>query len=271
MRLGEMTWTEVREAIEAGATAVVPIGSIEEHGPHSPMGDYIVTDEIAARSTDLSGDVMVPMMPFGYSEYFRNYPGTITLREATLDAVLTDTLTCLLDQGFPRVVIFNGHNGNTGIVELVTRRFRRTRGVVIPSLAPLGLIQEPELIERVYGARVNLGHGGEPLGSLMMYLRPGRVQMERAGAWGRREVFGCPTEGLGAIRVGKLRVAVPLDMEDITPPTGSLSDPLLASAECGKQLLEYAVDACAEFLRWFRGVDPHLGTGKRAARAGDAD
>lgn len=270
VRLGEMAWTEVQEAIASGVTAVVPIGSIEEHGPHSPMGDYIVTDEIAARATDVTGDVMAPMMPFGYSEYFRNYPGTITLRESTLDAVLTDTLTCLLDHGFQRVAIFNGHAGNTGIVELVTRRLRRKRGVVVPSIAPLSLIQAPDVIERVYGARVQLGHGGEPMGSLLMHLRPGRVQMERVGEWGRREVFGCPTDGLGAIRVGDVRVAVPLDMEDITPPTGSLSDPSLASAEHGRLLLEYAVEVCAGFLRWFRGVDPHLGTGRRAASASDA-
>lgn len=270
MRLGEMAWTEVKEAIAAGATAVVPIGSIEEHGPHAPMGDYIVTDEIAGRAASLAGDVAAPMMPFGYSEYFRNFPGTITLRESTLDAVLTDTLTCLLDHGFPRVVVFNGHAGNSGIVELVTRRFRRTRGIVIPSIAPLGLFQAPGLIERIYGAQVQLGHGGEPMGSLMMYLRPGRVRMERAGAWGRREVFGCPTDGLGAIRVGDLRVAVPLDMEDVTPPTGSLSDPSLASAERGRQLLEFAVEACATFLRWFRGVDPYLGTARPAAGTSDA-
>ncbi len=267
MRLGEMTWTEAREAIAAGATAVVPIGSIEEHGPHCPMGDYIVTDEIAARAADLTGDVVAPMMPFGYSEYFRNFPGTITLRESTLDAVLTDTLTCLLDHGFARVAIFNGHNGNTGIVELIIRRFRRTRGVMIPSVAPLGLMQAPDVIERVYGTKVQLGHGGEPMGSIMMYLRPDRVQMSRAGEWGRRDVLGCPVEGLGTLRVGAVRVAVALDMEDVTPPTGSMSDPSLASADRGRQLVDYAVGACAGFLRWFRGVDPHFGTGRR--RAGD--
>jgi creatinine amidohydrolase len=128
-------------------------------------------------------------------------------------------------------------------------------------------MQAREVIERVYGANVQLGHGGEPMGSIMMHLRPGRVQMSRAGEWGRRDVFGCPTEGLGTLRVGTVRVAVPLDMEDVTPPTGSLSDPSLASADRGRQLVEHAVDACVTFLRWFRGVDPHLGTGTRMAGA----
>lgn len=269
MRLGEMTWIEVREAIAARVTAVVPLGSIEEHGPHSPMGDYIIIDEIAARAADLTGDVVAPIVPYGYSEYFRNYPGTITLRESTLDALLTDTVECLLRHGFPRLAIVNGHAGNTGIVELVTRRFRRTRGLVIPSIAPFQLLQSPEVVERVYGAKVELGHGGEPVGSLMMHLRPGRVQLHRAGAWGRREVFGCPTEGLGAIRVEGMRIAVPLDMEDVAPPeTGSLSDPRLGTPERGRALFEHAVESCATFLRWFRGVDPYLGGEGASAETG---
>ena len=267
MLLGEMTWTQVREAIEAGVTAVVPLGSIEEHGPHSPMGDYIVSEEIAARAAEVTGDVVVPMMPFGYSEYFRNFPGTITLRDSTLDAILTDELECLRGHGFRRIAIFNGHSGNNSIVELVTRRFRRQYGILIPSLSPFAPTMAPEVVEKVYGGKVTLGHGGEPMGSLMMYLRPGKVHLERAGEWGRLDVFGVPTEGLGTIRVGNLRVAVPLDMEDIAPPTGSLSDPTLASAERGRQLFEAALAACITFLKWFRGVDPCLGTGRPVAAA----
>jgi hypothetical protein len=152
MRLGEMTWTEIREAIASRVTAVVPLGSIEEHGPHIPTGDYIVIDEIAARAAEATGDVVAPITPFGYSEYFRNFPGTITLRPTTLGALLTDVLDCLLRHGFPRVAIFNGHAGNTGIVELVTRRFRRTRGLVIPSIAPFQLVQAPEIVERATAA-----------------------------------------------------------------------------------------------------------------------
>lgn len=266
MRLGEMPWTEVQEVIARGVTAVVALGSIEEHGPHCPGGDYLIIDEIAARAAEITGDVVAPTLPFGYSEYFRNYPGTVTLRSETLAAVLTDTIESLRLHKFTRIAIINGHAGNTGTVELVARRYRRSHGVVIPSIAPFQIIQAPEVIEKVYGGKVDLGHGGEPVGSLMMYLRPERVQLHRAGAFGRRTVFGCPTEGLGAIRVDGVRVAVPLDMEDVTPPTGSLSDPTLGSAERGRQLLEHAVSACAAFLKWFRTVDPYLGAGAAPTR-----
>jgi len=68
-----------------------------------------------------------------------------------------------------------------------------------------------------------------------------------------------PTEGLGIINVNGVRASVPLDMTDVTPETGSLSDPALATAERGQRFLDYAVGQCVEFMRWFRGVDTKLG------------
>ncbi len=258
MRLGEMSWTHAEEAIKGGAAAIIPLGSIEEHGPHAPMGDYMAIHEIAGRTGETTGDLVVPTLPFGYSEYFRHYPGTITLRHETLAAVVEDIVDCLWRFGLHRIVIFNGHAGNAPILELLTRRIRRTRGVLIPTVSPLQVMQNPALIKDLYGAGTPLGHGGEPMGSLMMVLAPGKVRMERAGEFGRKLVLGMPSDGLGAILFKGVRVALPLDMREVTPPTGSLSDPRTASAEHGRALLDYAVNFCVEFMRWFRSVDPRV-------------
>lgn len=258
MRLGEMTWTEAQEAIAAGVSAIIPLGSIEEHGPHAPMGDFMAIHEIAGRTGEATGDLVVPTLPFGYSEYFRHYPGTITLRHETLAAVVEDIVDCLLRQGLRRIVIFNGHAGNAPILELLTRRIRRTRGLLIPSVSPLQVMQSPALIKDLYAEGTPLGHGGEPMGSLMMVLAPGKVRMERAGEFGRKPVLGMPTDGLGAILFKGVRVAMPLDMREVTPPTGSLSDPTKASEARGRAMLDYAVNFCVEFMRWFRTADPKV-------------
>jgi creatinine amidohydrolase len=258
MRIGEMSWTAVRESIRGGAAAIVPLGSIEEHGPHSPMGDYMVIHEIAGRVGEATGDLVVPTMPFGYSEYFRHYHGTITLRPETLTAVVEDTVDCLVRHGLRHIVLFNGHAGNMPILEVLTRRIRRTLGLLIPTLSPLQIMQAPPLIKELYGDGSHLGHGGEPMGSLMLVLAPDKVRMDQAGAFGRKQVLGMPTDGLGAITFNGVRVALPLDMQDVTPETGSLSDPRTASAEKGRALLDYAVTFCTEFMRWFRTTDPRV-------------
>ncbi|MBI4277716.1 MAG: creatininase family protein [Armatimonadetes bacterium] len=258
MRLGDMSFREVEEVVARGVSAILPLGSIEEHGPHAPMGDYAIIDGIAGRTAEHTGDVVAPTIPFGYSEYFRNYAGTITVRPSTLDALMQDAVDCLLSAGFRRIVIFNGHNGNTPIVELFTRRVRRERGLVIPSLAPLQVIQNPDFVKEVYGGPVSLGHGGEPVGSIMMHLKPGTVKLQRAEDFGKREVYGLPMDGLSALRFKGVRVAFPLDMEDVTPPSGSQSDPRLASAERGEKFITYAVKFCTDFMQWFRTVDPWM-------------
>jgi creatinine amidohydrolase len=258
MRIGEMSWMEVQEAIGRGAAAIIPLGSIEEHGPHSPMGDYMAIHEIAGRTGKTTGDLVVPTMPFGFSEYFRHYAGTITLRHETLAMVVEDILDCLLRHGLRHMAIFNGHAGNMPILELLARRIRRTRGLLIPTISPLQVMQNPALIKQLYGDGMVLGHGGEPMGSLMMALAPGTVKMERAGAFGRKPVLGMPTDGLGAIVFNGVRVSLPLDMREVTPETGSLSDPTGASPEKGQAMLDYAVNFCVEFMRWFKTADPKV-------------
>lgn len=269
MHLGELSWTQAGAAFAEGASAIIPLGSIEEHGPHVPMGDYVVIDEIARRTAESTRDLIVPTMPFGYSEYFRQYPGTITLRPETLANVVDDTIDCLIQHKARRIVIFNGHAGNSPILELLTRRVRRQIGLLIPIVSPLQVIQNPALIAKVYGDGVQLGHGGEPMGSIMMALRPGSVHMDRASNFGRKQMLGMPTEGLGAIVFRQARVFLPLDMRDITPESGSLSDPSLASPERGQALLDFAVEYCAEFMRWFRTTDPWVEIDTTGTKGGD--
>src|SRR5437588_11665124 len=105
MRLGEISWTQAKTAFDQGASAIIPLGSIEEHGPHVPMGDYVVIDEIAQRAAEASGDLVVPTMPFGYSEYFRQYPGTITLRPESLTHVVHAAIECPIQPKTPRIPI----------------------------------------------------------------------------------------------------------------------------------------------------------------------
>jgi creatinine amidohydrolase len=255
MRLGEMTWKEVEETIAGGASAIIPLGSIEEHGPHAPMGDYAVVDEIAARTAQATGDLVVPTLPFGYSEYFRHYPGTITFRSETLSAAISDIVDCLVRHQVKRIVIFNGHAGNAPIIELETRRLRRQHGLLIPTLSPLQQLVAPEIARRLYDEGAELAHGGEPMGSVMLALT-GKTRPDLIATHERKRVLGLETDGLGAVKFNGVRVGLPLDMREVAAESGSLSDPGEPNAERGEALLAYASEFCIEFMRWFATVDP---------------
>jgi creatinine amidohydrolase len=245
----------VEEARDRGAAVIVPMGSTEEHGPHSPTGDYLITDAIAEAVARETGDLVAPIIPFSYSEYFRHYPGTITVQAETLRLLLRDVVGSLLDQGFRRVILFNGHNGNGPILQTLIREFRRERGILVPVVAPLGFAQSPALMRELYGDNP-IGHGGEPVGSMMTYLRPELVDVGRAEDWGTQPFLGQTTAALSGITFQGHQVMLAVNMEDVTPPSGSLSDPRLASRERGERLVSHAIEDLIAFVQWFKTVDP---------------
>jgi creatinine amidohydrolase len=114
-RLEEMTWPEVRAALDAGRTTIVAAaGSMEQHGPHLPMqtdtllGTY-VAEAVAER---LPGVFRGPTIPFGVSEHHMPFAGTITLDKQTFKEVVRQYVASLAAHGFSTIVIFPSHGGN---------------------------------------------------------------------------------------------------------------------------------------------------------------
>ena len=136
VRLQDMTWKEVEEKLKAGATVIVPFGSQEQHGPQTPMGDFMICERVAMAVAERTGAVVAPVIPISYSEYFKSYPGTITARPSTLAAVLEDYVDSLTSQGFEKLIFFNGHAGNNGLLDHLCRKLRAQYGLRIPVLAP---------------------------------------------------------------------------------------------------------------------------------------
>src|SRR5262247_700423 len=108
------------------AVAVVPVGACEQHGPHLPLGtDLLVVEHIAlAAAGILAGDpdvLVAPAIPYGYSAYHLPLGPTVSLRMSTLQAVLTDVCESLVQSGFRRIFLLNGHGGNAELVTVIAR------------------------------------------------------------------------------------------------------------------------------------------------------
>jgi creatinine amidohydrolase len=112
MRVAEMDWRMVEDWVRHDDRAVLPIGSTEQHAGLSLMVDTILAERVAVEAAEPLGVPVFPAMPFGLAPYFQSYPGSITLRVATLCAVVRDVLDSLKRGGFRRIVIVNGHGGN---------------------------------------------------------------------------------------------------------------------------------------------------------------
>jgi len=116
-----MTWTEIKEAIEKGKdTVIIVVGSIEQHGPHLPTAtDTLCGCAIAERIADRMGNVLIaPAIRPGYSEHHMHFPGTISLRPEVLIEVIKDYCRCLAQQGFRKIILLPTHGGNFPLVEI---------------------------------------------------------------------------------------------------------------------------------------------------------
>ena len=253
-RLQDMTFREFAARIPDNPVILLPLGSQEEHGPTSPMGDFMLTEALALQIAERSGAIAAATLPFGYAEYFRPIPGGIQLRAPSFLAVLRDFADNFLDHGLTRLIILNGHSGNAPLIEQVARAIRHERGIVIPSLN-LWRLQTPEVWTAAFGepAAALFGHGAQPVGSAYAHLFPDLVHPEAAEPpLHSKRFMGFETAGMAAIKFRGIEVAMPLDVTDLTDNGITGGDSARMSAEAGRVIVEHIVTTASAFVAAFR-------------------
>jgi creatinine amidohydrolase len=172
-----MTWQEVEQALQRTDMVIIPVGSIEQHGKHLPLGtDILAAMEgcmLLAQKTDV---LIAPVVLAGLSEHHMGFPGTITLSPETFEAVIMDTAHSLIRHGFRKIMIYNGHGGNSVSVKNAVQKINQTTvatAVLLNDLRPpaAGTEQDMPAID---------WHAGVGETSLMLYLTPSLVDMSRA-------------------------------------------------------------------------------------------
>ncbi len=110
------SWMDVERYLADNDRVVVTVGACEQHGYMSLLTDVLVPERIAEEVCEREGVLMTPPLPFGISPGYSAFPGTITLRPESYAAVVRDLLNNLVAHGFRRILVNNGHAGNTGVI-----------------------------------------------------------------------------------------------------------------------------------------------------------
>lgn len=148
MRLDEMTWVELDARIKAGPPILLlPTGSLEQHGPHLPLGtDTVLPLAVAARVAEEIGALVAPPLAYGYKSQPRSgggnhFPGCASLDGATYVALVRDLICDFARHGLTRIVLFDGHMENqwflTEAADLALRALR-AEGVEGTRIVKLG-------------------------------------------------------------------------------------------------------------------------------------
>ena len=109
----EMNWMQVETYLKRDDRCVLPLGSTEQHAYLSLCVDNILPEKLANDAVGTLGVPVFPVLPYGITPYFRGYPGSVNIRVQTYLSMVRDILDAVYEQGFRRILIVNGHGGNT--------------------------------------------------------------------------------------------------------------------------------------------------------------
>lgn len=118
MRISDMNWMQVEAYLQRDDRAVLPIGSTEQHSHLRLTVDAILPERLAVEAAEPLGIPVFPALPYGVTPYFREFPGTVSLKVETHLHVVRDILDSLAHSGFRRILIVNGHGGNGAAQQL---------------------------------------------------------------------------------------------------------------------------------------------------------
>jgi creatinine amidohydrolase len=267
--LPHMTRPEVEDLLTRTDMVIIPVGALEQHARHLPMGtDFISGVERAkliAQETDV---LVVPILTLGQSPYHMGFAGSITLRSETIEAVFFEAVQSLLRHGFKRFLFLNAHGGNGATVDfLVDRINQETSGIAVN----LGTAAAPFLASAPQPAAAVLDrHAGVSETSRTMYLAPDLVDMaaaetatltmpEHLERMVPDVLAGDPTvsrvflaEGLKAEETGKGTSA----REMTSTGAWSERDPHEASVEQGRAETMDFVNAAVQFIERWKELRP---------------
>ena len=139
--IGDLTFVDIKEYLTQKDLIIVPMASLEQHGPHLPLyTDTVTAVEMSRRVSELIGVLHTPPIWMGYSPQHMHEPGngrgTITMRSTTMLATMYDVARSLIHHGFSRIIFMNGHGSNVKIVDPVLRKLRYETGALISFVKP---------------------------------------------------------------------------------------------------------------------------------------
>lgn len=214
--------------IKSGKKIIIPLGSIEQHGPHLPIStDTIIAEYLANQLTKKISSYALPGIPYGVSFEHRPF-FNISISNDVLSELLSQVCISLGENGFNQIIILNGHRGNMGVLQYIPQIVERNN----PKMNVFG-INYWHLIEREFD------HGGFVETSLMLAIEPKLVQMQMAkrGYLNKKRLNSTYTTFLSNTSSFKIT------------RNGVLGDPRKATKEEGKKIISITMKNLVRTLK----------------------
>lgn len=253
----DKSWVELEEAIKLNALLILPIGTIEEHGRHLPVStDSVIVSEVARGVAEkLKGEIPILVLPTlwtGYSaKEMTRWPGTIRIRPLVLIQLIHDLLASLIEMGFKKIIVLDGHGHHRGIIEVALREIGDEYGVYPASVSPAGLSAGlySSIRKSPIGGSI---HGGEWETSLMLYFKQ-PVKREEFTA---EDIMRYHSEFIPGDNFVSGKGVFWSTWGIQKSKTGIYGDPTSASEETGRMIYEEIIEKLSQFIREYYFYEP---------------
>ncbi|MEZ5923299.1 MAG: creatininase family protein [Hyphomicrobiaceae bacterium] len=242
---GDLTTKDFAGLDPERAIALMPLGAVEQHGPHLPLStDAVIAGEIARRGAERAGaDVLLlPTLEIGASNEHLAFPGTLTLSAQTLIVYWTEIGESVARAGLRKLVMLNAHGGQIAIMQIVARELRiRCQMLAVAANTwdcgyPAGVLPSGEATHGI--------HGGQSETSLLLHLRPELVRMQHAADFVPATIaFNSAHERLRMVGTPGIGW-----MAQDLHPEGVAGNAAAASAETGRQIADALTKGLARLI-----------------------
>ena len=242
----ELSWPEVAELVKKTDTALLPIGSIEQHGRHLPLGvDVYIPMGIAERVSILTGVPILPPICYAPCSWHQGFPGTINVSSETLIKLIVEICLSVRKIGIKHIIGINGHTGGCDSSLIIAADTVLEKEDVRFWIVDVVDIARKDIID-VCNSPV-LGHADEIETSEMMAIRPDLVHIEGINACNRQ-----PKSDLLSINYRTLAAQMHyrMNQEDwkCIAPEGYIGDPSSATSAKGERMISSIVKNIEGFI-----------------------
>lgn len=239
--LGELTWPEARERLKQVDVALLPVGALEQHGPHSPLDtDAFDAGHLAMRVAEACSDpkpLVLPLIPYGVSYHHADFPGTISVTNETLARLVYEVGMGAARHGITKLVIVNGHGGNAATLQFAAQMINRDAHIF--TCVDTGETSDAD-VAKIAETPGDV-HAGEIETSTTLAVRPHLVEMDRASRF-------VPRFSSAYLEFTGSRAVEWYAMTKKISPQGVLGDATKASAEKGARIWDVMIRNLVEMI-----------------------
>lgn len=236
-----LTAAEIGVRAGGGTVAIIPVASVEQHGPHLATGVDMwlagaVAERTARKLVAAGTDALVlPVLWAGLAEHHMSFGGTVTLERDVFMGMIAGVARSVARHGFRRIAVVNGHGGNVEAVATAAIELTATLGVPVVGLTYW--LANADTFSAILETQANVQHACEAETAMMMAVRPGEVRHANIAA-------AVPKRARPSAPPGFRRQRPFAELTD----TGVIGDPRAATPEKGERLLDAASTRLAEEL-----------------------